>query len=700
MLGASSAPVARRPRAKYERGKGDALRWGLKTSEEIRDIGPPPKIANARRRQRAVRELAFFLKTYFPRAFKHPFSQDHLRMIEVLSRVATEGGLSAFAMPRGQGKTQIVIRTAIWAVVSGRRSYVSVIGATERASRKILKAIKTELTSNALLYADFPRELHGIPQLQGDNRKALKQLCEGRQTHPRVGNDEIIFPTIPGSSSSGAHISSCGITGNVRGQFHTLETGEVLRPDFAILDDPQTHESAGSPIQTNDRLEIVTGDVLGLAGPDVDIACVVPCTVIAANDLADKLLKDEHWQSIRTKTIYSFPTNTKLWDEYFALRAEELRTSGTVKKATAFYRSRRAEFDAGGSVAWEHRKGKLDISALQSAMHKWHQSPTAFAAEYQNDPIDENASSDAPTFAGVGSKLTRLPRGLVPAWAHWLTVGIDVQLRYLVYVVLASAPGFSCSIVDYGAWPDQSRSYFTRSDAHPTLESESRSSQRSGALWWGLESLTDRLFGRTWQQDNRGVMSITKGLVDAGDGNVRELIFNFCRQSKFSGLLMPSLGEGIGARSKPMAEFAQRPGERLGQDWIEKPPENYRAVRYVRFDTNSWKTFMADRAKALPGETGTLELFGERPEQHRMLFDHLAGESPTQTFGRGRPLWEWTPIPNRENDYLDSLVMAGVAASIVGAALDNMPSSAKRTRRTLTTEEIKARRASQRGFRR
>lgn len=661
--------------------RGRALRYDHLTSESIRDIGPPPPIVNPRRRKKAIADLEYFLKAYFPRTFTFPFSDDHRRMISVLQRVATVGGLSAFAMPRGQGKTQIVLRAAIWAVLSGHRRHPCMIGATQSAARDLLQAVSVEISSNEALYGDFPRELHGLPQLQEDNRTALKQLSEGQPTHPRIGSDQLIFPTIAGSICAGARITTCGITGKIRGQFHTQRGGGTIRPDLVIPDDPQTSKSAGSAMQTAKRLAILRGDILGLAGPGVKIACAMPCTVIQKDDMADQILRDPAWQAVRTKTLYSFPVNLKLWDEYFAIHAESLRIDGSAKRANQFYRDHRAEMDEGAKVAWEHRKDAGDLSALQTAMHKWHEGPAEFAAECQNEPIDVNDSADAPTFATLTHKLTRLARGLVPQWAHWLTVGIDVQKRFLAYLVLASAPGFTSSIVEYGAWPQQNRAYWTRSDAWPTLESVSGSAQQSGYLWRGLQDLSDYLCGRTWTHDGRGVIPVSRALIDASDGNVTELIFNFCRQSKYPSVLMPYKGKGIKAGDRPMSQYKIQTGETLRQDCIVKLPENYRSVQHVIVDTNTWKTFMADRAKALEGETGSLTLHGDRPEQHQMLSHHLAAERPTKTFGRGRSLWEWKETPNTENEFLDCLVMAGVAAHLAGANLENMPTQPQRKRR-------------------
>jgi hypothetical protein len=100
-----------------------------------------------------------------------------------------------------------------------------------------------------------------------------------------------------------------------------------------ICDDPQTDQSARSPLQTADRLSIINGAIAGLAGPGQRTAIIVPCTVIRAGDMADQLLdrqKHPDWHGERTKMVYAFPTADRLWSEYARIRAEGLRAGGVA----------------------------------------------------------------------------------------------------------------------------------------------------------------------------------------------------------------------------------------------------------------------------------------------------------------------------------------------------------------------------------
>ncbi|MFM7867573.1 MAG: hypothetical protein ACKPHU_25455, partial [Planctomycetaceae bacterium] len=134
--------------------------------------------------------------------------------------------------------------------------------------------------------------------------------------------------------------------------------GQTVRPSLVVLDDPQTDESARSPSQCAARESILAGAVLGLAGPGRKISGIMPCTVIRPEDMADRILdreKHPQWQGQRTKMVYSFPTNEKLWAQYAQVRADSLRQEKCLSEATLFYREHQDAMDAGSVIAWPER---------------------------------------------------------------------------------------------------------------------------------------------------------------------------------------------------------------------------------------------------------------------------------------------------------------------------------------------------------
>ena len=159
-------------RSAYERHRdrmGDVQR---EQSKSGRDIGPLPPVRDPARRAKATASLRAFAETYFPERFHLDWSDDHLKIIQMMERVIRDGGLYAMACPRGFGKTTIVEVAVIFAMVLGLRSYIVIIGSDEGAAEEILESIKTELENNDLLAEDFPEVCHPIRKLEMINQRA------------------------------------------------------------------------------------------------------------------------------------------------------------------------------------------------------------------------------------------------------------------------------------------------------------------------------------------------------------------------------------------------------------------------------------------------------------------------------------------------------------------------------------------------
>ena len=204
-----------------------------------------------------------------------------------------------------------------------------------------------------------------------------------------------MLPTMPGSVASGAIIKVAGITGRIRGMKYKRADGQTVRPSLVVLDDPQTDESARSLSQCATRESILAGAVLGLAGPGKKISGIMPCTVIRperhGRQHPDRATSIPEWNGERTKMVYSFPTDEKLWQRYAEMRAESLRSGDAGEEATEFYGANREAMDEGAVIAWPERFNHDELSAIQHAMNLKLQDEAAFFAEYQNEPLPEEA---------------------------------------------------------------------------------------------------------------------------------------------------------------------------------------------------------------------------------------------------------------------------------------------------------------------
>ena len=639
-----------------------------------RDIGQLPEVVNPNRKAACERNFQLFCESYFPETYALAWSPDHLKVIEKIETAVLRGGLFALALPRGSGKTTITESAALWSMLYGHREFVVLIGATESAALELLDSLKTELEVNERLAEDFPEVCYPVAQLEGIANRCAGQLYKGERTRITWTSNEIVLPTVEGSRASGIIVRVAGITGRIRGMKFKRSDGRNVRPSLVVIDDPQTSESAGSLEQTRKRVRVLAGDILGLAGPGQKISGIMPCTIIRPGDMADIILnRNTHpdWNGEKTRMVYRFPTNMKLWEEYAEIRAEALRTEGNFQKATEFYLANREAMDAGAEVSWEARFNHDEVSALQHAMNLKFQDESAFMSEYQNDPLpDDTADDSLLSVDEICAKINGLARRRVPLKCDRLTMFVDVQKALLFYVVIAWAEDFTGAVIDYGSWPDQHRHEYSLADANPSIQTLFPKAGFEGALYAALSALTDECLGREWEREDGAVLKIERALVDANWGQSTDVVYQFCRQSSHAGVILPSHGRYVGASSKPMTEYRKQQGDRLGFNWMIPNVAGKRAIRHVIYDTNYWKSFIHARLAVPVGDKGSLTLYGRIPGAHQLFAEHLTAEYRVKTQGRGRTVDEWKLKPqSHDNHFLDCVAGCAVCGSMLGASL-------------------------------
>jgi len=678
----------------YEAMKEAARARNAALSAAGRDIGDLPEVVDTERRARCRTSFRAFCDAYFPQTFHLEWSPDHLRVIGKIKQAVLHGGLFAMAMPRGSGKSSLAECACLWAMLYGHRDFVTLIGSDEGHALGMLDSIKTELESNDLLLEDFPTVCYPIHSLEGIANRCSGQLYKGNRTQIGWTANEIVLPTIAGSEASGAIIRVAGITGRIRGMKFKRPDGQTVRPSLVILDDPQTDESARSLSQCANRERILAGAVLGLAGPGKKISGIMPCTVIRPGDMADRILdreKHPEWNGERTKMVYAFPANGKLWEKYAEIRADSLRQHGDLSEATAFYRQHQEQMDEGADVAWAARFNHDEASALQHAMNLKLQDEAAFWAEYQNEPLPENVGDDEQlTVDEIAQKLNGNRRGEIPIGCNHLSMFVDVQGKLLFWAVCAWESDFTGYLADYGAFPEQGRRYFTLRDASPTLLEVKRGAGLEGSIYAGLEALTGKLLAKEWQRDDGAMLKIGRCLIDANWGTSTDVVYQFCRQSPHAAVLFPSHGRYVGASSTPFAEYKKKQGDRVGLNWRIPNVRGKRAIRHVLYDTNYWKSFIHARLAVPMGDRGCLSLYGRDPVAHQLFAEHLTAEYRVKTEGRGRVVDEWKLRPEaHDNHWFDGIVGCAVAASMEGAVLPGTQEGAAPKRERIKLSDLR-----------
>lgn len=695
----------------YEAHRRRASARSARQVEAGQEIGPIPAVVDPERKERCRLDLRAFCETYLRHIFHRPWSKDQKRTLADLQRRILEGGLQVFAMPRGEGKTAMIRAAALWAVLYGHCKFCVILCAmAEKAKLEHIYIIQTVLETVPALSEDFPEAVYPIRCLERITHRQRGQRLGGEPTYIQWLGNLIVLPRVPGSAASGGVITAMGLeSGRLHGSNqYDVTTGQILRPDLVLVDDPQTDESARSPTQTDTRERLVTSDALGMAGVGKALTAFAAVTIRHSGDLADRLLSREthpEWHGRTMKLVYRLPANAKLWDEYGAILRECRLADASLDRVHAFYRGARATcglpldedrpcadcprrsecMDAGALVANPTRLDEGDGSALEYAMRLALERPEYFARECQNEPPVDKAAASLQTPEALAARLSEVPRGQVPLGATQVVAAVDVHKEVLYWIVCAFAPDFTGWVVDYGTWPDQERTWFEQANCPRTLGRIYQRAGMEGAILAGLRHLTDgrpapdrdrdpaspALCVREWKREDGAALRVSRCLVDANWGQTTELVHEFCRRSPHAAVVMPSHGKGISATGRPLSEYTQRGGDQPGYHWrLPSLAGKKRMTRYVLIDTNFWKSFVQARLSVAPGDRGGLLLWGREAKAHRLLAAHLVSEVPQLDQSQGRSVDVWKPGGGRfDNHWLDGLVACHVAASMGGAAL-------------------------------
>ncbi|KKL61768.1 hypothetical protein LCGC14_2192000 [marine sediment metagenome] len=540
-----------------------------------------------------------------------------------------------------------------------------------------------------MLAEDFPEVCFPIAMLDGKPQRCASQTCDGNRTFITWRADEIVLPTIPNSAASGAVVKVKPFA-KARGVGHKRSDGEKVRPDLIIADDVQDDESAASPLQVNKNLNILKKNLLHTTGHRRASSIIVNGTVIAKDDLVEKLLADSAWQGARIPFVKSWSKAHKtfwLGDYATCRRAFDKSINGdrerASREATALYMSRRGEADEGCEVSWEERYTRPhEVSAIQHAYNVLiDDGMEVFATEYQNQPLDAETKFKL-TPEWIASKTNGLARGVVPQSAEFVTGHIDVHLRVLYYIVCAWSKSFDGSVIDYGTYPRQPVGYFSETNSPVSMADTHPGMGEDAFILASLTSLTNELLDASYRREDGAGMNIGRLLVDARWGEKNKLVKQFCRRHPHAGTrLLAAQGLGIGPAQKPFDEYKAEPGTLTGLAWrIGKPVGN---ERWVTVDANWWKSCVAARLAMPLGTPGGLDLFGIDPREHALFADHCVAEVPVETSAkeRTRDVWEWKP-GRPDNHYWDNLYNAAVAASMLGATIVEFQTIKRRRRKS------------------
>lgn len=645
------------------------------------EIGPLPPVADERRRTEAAASNILFADTYFKPTFYLPWAPYQRSMMDRFEHVIFNGGREVHAVRRGGLKSTCARVSTIWAAVNGHRRFPVLVGATDDKANEHRKNFFDLLAASDLLLADYPELL---PLLLKWRQPKKQFRLNGRllELHPKDDRGRIVFPDIHDAPSCQTHIAPYSVNAtDVSGLSYVDRFGVTVRPDLLIFDDVQTPQSAKSPLMTEEREDRITKTFCGLAGLGQKIAAIMVCTVREHDDLSERFLsraKHPDWDGQKYPSIIRMPDRMDLWDVY-ATRLSQGDTPEEGKNlATRFYAENRESMDAGAVVAWEQDRLPEELSALQSLMTIRALDQAFFRCEIQQEgAVQVNTSGVKLDPHSLLTRLSGVPRGVVPDQASYLTAFVDSSDQVLWWMVCAFAKDFSGWIVDYGTWPDQRRPVFYKSDLAATIGQQMPAAAWEEAFVHAHRELEKALLTE-WDTTSGATRPVDLLLKDWSDGGQKPRIESQIAASPNRSRIRASKGFAPRPGRKPVHLWGDQHRDRHnGSYWVERRSETPVNVQY---DVNQWKSHAARRLLTTPGAPSAVMLPGSDEREHRLLAEHLTAETPKAITYDGAAGVAWELIVGRNNDWWDCFVGCCMAASMLGCGVGSEKPAAKQQR--------------------
>lgn len=650
-------------------------------SASAKDVVIPPCEDPVRRKRLEADDEAWLLY-YFsrdsgvPDPFWYEFVPDQKEMIAAIRTAVITGGDQSIAATRGEGKTTICERQILKYTLQGISKFSVLFAATGEASANSLDAIKEAIEENDLLWADYPEACEPVRAMENTPNRAHYMTVSGNRFDngkPFVKQPakfswcgrEITLPKVPGSPSSRSIIATRGLDAAVRG---LKKKGR--RPQVAIIDDPDTEETARSEEQA-DKLETrIDRAIGGMGGQQRAVARVMLTTLQSRISASYKFTDPEQkpsWKGRRFRFLVKPPNRKDMWDEYIHLRSTDWMEK--TDKAAVFYRENRDAMDSGAVVANPHRYTDAQESALQFYYDQVARiGPEAVATEYDNDPPEDEGIDRLLLTAHhiQHSCLSGLERRIIPDETVMLTCGADVQKRGLHWVVIAWDANAAGCVVDYDFF-----SFGTEGQAASDCEL---------AILEGLWAWHAMLEEHPYTTASGEVVDLDQTLIDMGWKDkswASQPVQIFCN----------GLGRDFLA-SKGMPRFRTPNVTRTSKHYIGDQHYIREGETFIAMNTDHWKLKVHEGFLCESGLPGSLSMFqhpnvdGRRQRNFHLSYSkHITAESWETRLAPGfkRPETKWWHF-GKPNHYFDATYQAFVARAFRGLnalASADVPSAAK-----------------------
>lgn len=616
-------------------------------------IKPPTKAILKEREELLSLPADEFLIKCFPLAFYFPFTKYQLTRIKAIEQAIIYGGSQAIAADRSSGKTTITEGMAIHGILKGVVSYLFIVACNGPKAIALLRDVKGMITDSELLGRLYPEMVVPAEIAAKSPQKAAALIYNGNNIEFEWKQNKIKFPDIKTLPFAGFIIEAHGIDyGGIRG---TKEDNR--RPDFCLIDDPETEQSHKSETEVESRSKTIDNSIGGLGGRDKKIGVLILCTIQSEGCLADKYTDvncKPAYGGIRQKAVIEWPNNIQLWDEYIEIRQENQKKGDkTGKKATSFYRKNRKKMDFSSEMANKNAYDRrTEISALQSIYNiiSDHGMPMVLT-EYQNEPPKKECDDEMViTSTLVMGKLNGVDRGIVPVWCEKLVIGIDIGGRIIHWSACAVAKGMKSAVVDYGTKAVHSPSGDLRKD-----ENQAGLEQ---ALWEALLELANQFIDGFPIADGLGMK--IPDLIGVDAGYMEDVIYRVCIAQAGS-RWVPLMGVPGGKMVRKSSTVI------VGDGWWRKRQNC--GVWLYSVDADKWKRSVQTGFLIADDINGNIRLFGKNKYDHKDFSNSMVSEKWEITHKNGRDIGGYRVIDRKINHHLDTMQYCRALASILGLSV-------------------------------
>jgi len=641
---------------------------------DVRRIVVIPQLTPEQRARREFLEQddCVWLRHFFPDLFWYEWQPQQREMIEAIRHAIRAGDDQALAASRGEGKTKIAERELLKYSLQGVIKLSVLFAATGSHAEDSLQSIMGEVEENPRLLELYPEVCVPVRALENTPNRAHYQKVSGfrhdnGEPYEAASSkfswcgQEIVFPVVPGSPASGAIIATRGLDAAVRGL-----NKRNRRVDVAIIDDPDTEDSARSEEQAAKLMKRIDHAIGGLGGQQRGVGRVIITTlqsrIAVSYQLTDPTQKPS-FKGKRFKFCLKRPERMDLWEQYIQLRKldwDNERKGSETNLAWQFYSTQREVMDAGSEVANHYRHTPAQLSALQFYFDEWARKDEAYVlTELDNDPPENIGSVESGiTPQLVQRQVSGFDEGIVPEGCTVLTHGIDVGKYWLYWCVRAWRDDGTGFTIDYGR--------------HPVLDTKKGSDEGlDRAIAQEIQHHLAKFRDKPYSEQLRDSLT----LVDAGYRT--DAVYAACRQAGLGVMPIKGFGQSAGCVKIAWHEVVRRTLDKVpicDGVFKSKQGETGGKIWLICAHADKWKAWEHDRWMTATDKPGCMFLWGKREDGDRLSNDQFAhghyahsicAEVEVEDIVKGALIRKWKSKA-KENHWLDASYYADVAAAIKG----------------------------------